>query len=141
MAKFTAIPLQTVAENQNVQFSDAIRCHHGYVLHAPGSGLVTIRGIASGQRFARYRITFTANIQIPADGTVEAISLALAVDGEPLGSATAIVTPAAIQELWNVSVTDIVDVPCGCCVSVAVRNTSEQAIEVQNSNLIIERIA
>ena len=38
---------------------------------------------------------FGANISIPTGGTVEAISIALAVDGEPLSSAVAIVTPAA----------------------------------------------
>lgn len=141
MAKFTAIPLQAVAENQNVQFTDAIRCNRGYVLHTPGSGLVTLRGIASNQRFARYRVSFGANIAIPAGGTVEPISIALAVEGEPLGSATAIVTPAAVGDFWNVYVSDIIDVPCGCCLSVAVRNTSGQAIEVQNANLIIERVA
>lgn len=140
MAKFTAVPLQTVAENLNVQFTDAIRCNRGCVLHTPGSGLVTLRGVTN-QCFARYKVTFGANIRIPADGTVEEISIALAVEGEPLGSATAIVTPAAVEEFANVFVADIIDVPRGCCLSVAVRNTSAQAIDVQNANLIVERIA
>ena len=140
MAKFIAIPLQTVEENLNVLFEDGIRCNRGHALHTPGSGLVTLRGITS-QCFARYRVSFGGNIQIPAGGTVGEISIALAVNGEPLGSATAIVTPAAVEEFANVFVADIIDVPHGCCLTVAVRNTSDQAIEVQNANLIIERIA
>lgn len=140
MAKFTAIPLQTVAENQSVRFTDHIKCGRGHVLHSVSPELITLRGITN-QRFARYRVSFGGNIAIPADGTVEPISIALAVEGIPLGSATAIVTPAAVEEFWNVFVADIIDVPCGCCLSVSVRNTSGQAIDVQNGNLIIERIA
>ena len=34
-----------------------------------------------------------------------------------------------------------IDVPCGCCSTVAVQNTSTQAIQVQNSNLIAVREA
>lgn len=67
--------------------------------------------------------------------------LAIAVDGEPLQSTRMIVTPAAVQNLFNVSAQAYVDVPCGCCSTVAVQNTSTQAIEVQNSNLIAVREA
>ena len=74
-------------------------------------------------------------------GTVEAISLALAVDGEPLQSTRMIVTPAAVSNMFNVSAQAYVDVPCGCCSTVAVQNTSTQDIEVQNSNLIAVREA
>ena len=72
---------------------------------------------------------------------VEAISLAIAVDGEPLQSTRMIVTPAAVSNMFNVSAQAYVDVPCGCCSTVAVQNTSTQAIEVQNSNLIAVREA
>lgn len=140
MAKYTAIPLQTVEAGQNVIFDTAIRCNRGYALHTAGSGLVTLRGITN-QCFARYKVSFGGNIRIPADGTVEEISIALSLEGEPLGSARAIVTPAAVEEFANVFVADIIDVPRGCCLSVGVRNTSTQAIEVQNGNLIVERIA
>lgn len=140
MAKFTAIPLQTVPENQSVRFIDVIGCSRGHVLHSVSPELFTLRGITN-QRFARYRVSFGGNIAIPADGTVEPISIALAVEGVPLGSATAVFTPAAVEEFGNVFVADIIDVPCGCCLSVSVRNTSTQAIDVENGNLIIERIA
>lgn len=47
----------------------------------------------------------------------------------------------AVENLFNVSAQAYVDVPCGCCSTVAVQNTSTQAIEVQNSNLIAVREA
>lgn len=141
MAKFTAVAAQTVAALQNVLFTnDVIRCRNGYVIHRPDSGVVTLRGITKGC-FARYRVTFGGNIAVPTGGTVEAISVALSVDGETVGSALATVTPAAVEDLFNVSVDDYIDVPCGCCVTVAVKNINDQAITVQNANLIITREA
>ena len=57
------------------------------------------------------------------------------------GSATMIVTPAAAEDFWNVHATVYIDVPRGCCATVAVVNTSTQPIGVQNANLIVERVA
>jgi hypothetical protein len=51
------------------------------------------------------------------------------------------VTPAAVENMFNVSAQVYVDVPCGCCSTIAVQNTSGQTIEVQNSNLIVVREA
>lgn len=132
--------LQTVAENQNVQFTDTVTCGSCSILHRAGSGLVTLKGNTQQCR-ARYKISFGGNIAIPADGTVEEISLALSIDGEPIGATTMIVTPAAVEEFWNVFSAIFVDVPRGCCLSVSVRNTSTQPIDVQNANLIVERVA
>jgi hypothetical protein len=86
-------------------------------------------------------VTFGGNIAIPTGGTVEAISLALAIDGEGLGSSTMIVTPAAVEEYFNVFGAMFIDVPKGCCLTVSIQNTSTQSILVQNANLIIERVA
>ena len=140
MAKFTALALQEVAENENVQFTDDSMCGGMGVIHRNGAGQVTLRG-SSTQCRARYRVSFSGNIQIPAGGTVEAISIALAVSGEAIESNEAIVTPAAVENFWHVTLIDHIDVPCNCCVSVSVKNTSGQPIEVQNASLIIERIA
>ena len=70
-----------------------------------------------------------------------AISAALAVNGEPLNSATAIVTPAAVENYFNVFVTAVVEVPRGCCLTVAVENTSTQAVNVANANMTVERVS
>jgi hypothetical protein len=51
------------------------------------------------------------------------------------------VTPAAVEDFFNVYSSTFIDVPRGCCVTVSVKNISPAAIEVQNANLIIERVA
>jgi hypothetical protein len=76
---------------------------------------------------------------VPTGGTVSPIELAISVRGEPLGSATAIVTPAAVEEYNSVYMSVLVDVPRGCCVDVGVQNTSDQPINVQNANLIVDK--
>lgn len=138
--EITAVTLQEVAENQNVLFTDTVICGSPSIVHRGGSGLVTLRGLTNQCR-AQYKVTFGGNIAIPTGGTVEEISLALTIDGEPLGSATMIVTPAAVEEFSNVFGAVYIAVPRGCCLTVGVRNTSAQAINVQNANLIVERIA
>lgn len=138
--ELTANALQTVELNQNVLFTDTAVCGSCSILHRDGSGLVTLRGITNQCR-ARFKAFFSGNIAIPADGTVEPISLALSINGEPVASTTMIQTPAAVEEFANVASAVYIDVPAGCCVSVSVRNTSTQAIDVQNANLIIERVA
>ena len=101
---------------------------------------MTLRGLTNQCR-ARYKVSFGANIAIPDGGTVAPISVALAIAGEPLNSATAIVTPAAAGEYFNVFTAAFIDVPRGCCITIAVENTSTQAISIANSNLIAERVA
>jgi hypothetical protein len=135
-----AVATQTVAENQNVLFTDSITCGNCSITHRDGSGLVTLRGNTNQCR-ARYKVSFGGNIAVPTGGTVEAISLALAIDGEALGSSTMIVTPAAVEEYFNVFGAMFVDVPKGCCLTASIQNVSTQPILVQNANLIIERVA
>jgi hypothetical protein len=140
MAEYIAVAEQTVQANQNVLFSDVAVCGNCSIMHRPGSGLVALKGITSQCR-ARYKVFFSGNIAIPTGGTVEAISIALSIDGEPVASSTMIVTPAAVEEYFNVASAVFLDVPKGCCFQVAVKNTSTQDILVQNANLIVERVA
>ncbi len=138
MAEFTNVPIQLVAEDAAVVFNETPVRGCKCIYHREGAGVVTLRGLTNSC-FARYRVSFGANIAIPEGGTVEPISIALSVRGEALGSATAIVTPAAVDEYFNVYVSVLVCVPRGCCLDVAVVNTSDQAINVQNANLIVDR--
>lgn len=140
MAEYRANALQSVEENQNILFTDATACGSNSMFHREGSGLITVRGITNQCR-ARFKITFGANIAIPTGGTVEAISVAIAVNGEPIAVSTMITTPAAVEEFDNVGRTIYLDVPAGCCLQVSVKNTSTQTISVENANLIVERIA
>lgn len=144
-AEYSFGTTQTVAQAANVLFNNGSRaCRKGYVQHRDDSGIFTLRGVTN-QCKAVYRVQFNANIAI-ADGgtdggTVEPISVALTIKGEPLSNATATVTPAAIGDFFNVSVATFIDVPCGCCLSIAVRNVSATtAIDVTNANLIIDRV-
>ena len=132
--------LQTVQANQNVYFTDVITGGNCSILHRNDSGLVTLKGLTNQCR-ARYRVSFGANIAIPTGGTVEAIQIAIAIDGEAVPATTMIVTPAAVAEFFNVYSSVFIDVPRNCCVTVSVTNTSTQAIDVQNANLIVERVA
>lgn len=156
MAEFTYNPVQTVAPNQPVVLQTTIPCNKGYVYHRNNSGIVTLRGVTNNC-FARYQVTFNGNIAIPDGGTVGPISVSLALDGEPLLTSRAIVTPAATAtdpptqaNFFNVTSTAIITVPRGCCFNVSVENTSESAtpattpapaILVQNANMVVDRIA
>ena len=141
MPEFTNANVQTVAVGQNVLFTETpVGCNRGYVTHREGSGLVTLRGITNQCR-ARYKVTFGGNIAIPTGGTAGPISIALAVNGEALNSAVATVTPAAVEEYFNVFATAYIDVDKGCCLTVAVKNIGTQAVNVANPNLIVERVA
>lgn len=53
----------------------------------------------------------------------------------------ATVTPAAVEEYFNVYASAYIDIKRGCCVDIAVKNISTQAINVANPNLIVERVA
>lgn len=140
MAEFTAISLQTVSQGEDVAFTETAVGGSTCIVHREGAGIVKLRGMTN-QCKARFLVDFSGNIQIPTGGEVSAISLALAVDGEPLQATKMIVTPAAVQNFFNVSAQAYIDVPKGCCSTVAVQNTSTQAIEVQNSNITVVRVA
>lgn len=158
MAEFAYSPLQIVEPGQNIILDTVIPCNKGYVFHRDQSGIVILRGIVNCQNacFARYQVTFNGNIAISEGGAVGPISVALAIDGEPVQTSKAIVTPAAAAEAppslanyFNVTSTAIINVPKGCCFTVAVENTSGPAapggvapeINVINANLTVARIA
>lgn len=129
-----------VAAGQNLPLTEtAVKGGCG-IVHREGAGIITLRG-TTNQCKARYKVSFGGNIAIPTGGAVQAISVALAIAGEPLNSATAIVTPAAVDNFFNVFVAAYIDVPRGCCVTVAVENTSTEAINISNANMIVDRVA
>lgn len=139
MAEYTNVSVTEVAAGQNVPLTETAVKGNACIVHREGAGNVTLRG-ATQQCRAMYRVSYGGNIAIPEGGTVEAITAALAVDGEPLASATATVTPAAVENYFNIYVSALVAVPRGCCVTVAMRNTSTQAVDFANSNMTIDRV-
>ena len=139
MAEFTNANIVTVAAGQNVPLTETAVNSKPCIVHREGAGKVTLRGLTN-QCKARFRVSFGGNIAIPTGGTVGAITAAMAINGEPLTSAVATVTPAAVENYFNIFVSANVDVPKGCCLTVAMKNTSTQAVNFANSNMTVERV-
>lgn len=151
-AEYSANAIQTVAAGGSVIFTESpVPCNRGLIYHRDESGafrLASPTAMGCGCRrgcccmdypTANYQVAFHANIQIPEGGTVEPISLAIAIDGEVDASSIMTITPAAVEELGNVGADVIVAVPCICrCSSVSVRNVSTQPIEVANANIVFD---
>ncbi len=151
-AEYLANAVQEVSLNAPVVFSASIPCNRGYVYHEDETGIFILRGIVRNANacFATYRVSFNGNIAIPEGGTVTPIAVVIAVNGEPRLTSRAIFTPAAVGDYGNVTSTAIIKVPRGCCFSLAVDAVPASAdptvtpapvIEVQNANLVIDRIA
>lgn len=146
-AEYLANAVQEVNLNSAMIFTASIPCRKGYIYHEDETGIFILHGITN-QCFATYQVTFNGNIAIPENGTVTPIAIAITVNGEPRTTSRAIYTPAAVDEYGNVTSTAIIRVPRGCCFSLAIENvaastteTPAPVIEVQNANLVINRIA
>jgi hypothetical protein len=150
MAEYLANAVQSVALNSPVLFTASIPCTKGCVYHEDETGIFILRGITNNC-FARYQVTYNGNIAIPEAGAISAIALAISVNGEERPTSKAIFTPQAVNEYGNVTSTAIITVPKGCCFSLSVRYvdatvddpavTPTPTIEVENSNLVVTRIA
>ena len=143
MAEYVYPQDQTVPDGQNVLFMDSIPCNKGYVIHRNGSGILTLRGIVNNPcaRFARYLVEFNGNIAVPAGETPGEISLALSIDGEPLQTSKARVTPTVAEAFFNVTSVAYITVPAGCCLTIGVENTTGAGVTVANANLVVDRKA
>ena len=136
--ELTATAIQTVAVNQNVLFTDVpIDSCNCNIIHREGSGIITLRG-GCNQCRALYKVSFGANI---GGGAAGPFSLAIAIDGEALASATGTVQAGGADEYNNVYVSVLIPVLRGTSVSISVENTSAAAVNVQNANIIVERVA
>jgi hypothetical protein len=160
MAEYSANAIQLVQPNSPIIFTESpVPCNRGLIFHRDESSSFLVSNnapiCACGCNCkcrkiyeTRYKVDFHGNIAIPTGGTVVPISVALAISGEPILTSRAIVTPAAVEEYGNVTSTAIITVPRGCCFNVSIENTSEApaggtapAINVQNANLVVQRIA
>ena len=148
MAEYSANALQTVNPGETIVFTEAPDpCCRGFVRHREGSGSFLLSGwlpkkfgcCCKQNKSANYLVDFGANIAIPTGGTVEAISLAITIDGSTIPASSMTVTPAAVEEFFNVSRAINADIWNGCCETVSIRNISEQPILVQNANVIFSR--
>ena len=144
MAEYRYNQVQTIPAGSTVIFSnDFFPCNKGLIVHQNDSGLFQVRGIVNNPcaEYGKLKINFGANVAIPTGGTVEAITLAITVNGVTEPATTMISTPAAVEEYNSISREVEIPIPRGCCQNVAVTNTSTQAIEVQNAIIDLDRIA
>ena len=126
--------VQTVPIGQSVVYNTAaVRSSCGRERHRAGSAFINL--MPPG----RYLVTFSGNIAVPTGGTVGEISLGITQDGEVLGGSLMRVTPAAVEEYFNVSTQHYVST-YGCCVTVGVLNTSGIPILVDNPNITVVRV-
>lgn len=150
MAEYLANAIQNVALDNPIVFTASIPCTKGCVYHEDETGIFILKGITNNC-FARYQVTFNGNIAIPEGGAITPIAVAIAVNGEARPTSKAIYTPTVVDAYGNVTSTAIVTVPKGCCFSMSIRyvdatvddatTTPTPTIEVQNANVVVNRIA
>lgn len=149
MAEWTSIAVQTVNPGESIVFTEnPVPCLKGFVRHRDDSGNFLLSGwtpnrnrccCCRSESSALYLVDFGANIAIPTGGTVGEISVAFSLDGGTLLGTTMIVTPAAVEEYFNISRATNVSIFRNCCQTLAIRNTSDQPILVQQANVIFAR--
>lgn len=146
MAEYSANAVQTVNPGESIVFTESpVPCTRGLIRHRDETGNFLLSGgpayCACGHRRSNsnYLVDFGANIAIPTGGTVEPISVAIAIDGATIPASDMISTPAAVEEFGNVSRAINAQIWAGCCETVTIRNTSSQPILVQNANVIFTK--
>lgn len=143
MARYITSTDQNVALNGTFPFDVvSIPCNKGCVVPlAPG--ILTLNG-NTPNRFARYRVDVQGNIAIPTGGAVTPIAVAVTLNGVPIPDSVAIVTPAAVEDLWHINTSATVTVPAGCCVSVSaayVDATEDDAAVTPTPSIFVRRRA
>lgn len=134
--------LQTIQPNEDVLFDAISVPGPASALWRQGSGIVTLRGLSRCSLRARFKVNFGGNVGLPTTATVEPIIFALVINGEPIAASRMISTPAAVEEFNNVFRELYIDVPAGCCTSIAIRNVGTQPSDLDiGGNLIVERVA
>ena len=142
MARYLTATDQNVALNSDIPFDVvSIPCNKGCVVPlAPG--ILTLK--SGSNQFARYDVTLQGNIAIPTGGAVTPIAVAITINGVPIADSVAIVTPAAVEDLWHVNTSATITVPCGCCVSVSaayVDATEDDAAVTPTPSIFVRRRA
>lgn len=118
MAKYITSTDQNVALNGTIPFDIvSIPCNKGCVVPIT-TGVLTLKGNTSN-RFARYDVTLQGNVSIPTGGAVTPIAVAITLNGVAIPDSVAIVTPAAVGDVWHINTSVTITVPCGCCVSIS----------------------
>lgn len=143
MAKYITSTDQNVALNGTIPFDIvSIPCNKGCVIPIT-TGVLTLKGNTSN-RFARYDVSVQANVAIPTGGTVTPIAIAITLNGVAIPDSVAIVTPAAVEDVWHINTSVTVTVPSGCCVSISaayVDATEDDASTTPTPSIFVRRRA
>lgn len=142
--EITANASQLINVNSNVLFSEEVVPGSHSIFHRDGSGLVILRGLCNGQNRARFRITFSTNIKADSNATITGptlLSLALAINGEPIETTTMTETVSNVTAIHNIGTSTLIDVPSRCCETISIKNISTIPVETLHANLIVERVA
>lgn len=143
MAKYITSTDQNVALNSAIPFDVvSIPCNKGCVVPL-STGVLTLRG-DTPNRFARYDVEVQANVAIPTGGAVTPLAVAITLNGVAIPDSVAIVTPAAVEDVWHINTSTTVTVPCGCCVSVSaeyVDATEDDAAVTPTPSIFVRRRA
>ena len=150
MAEYSANAQQTVNPGESIVFTDTpVPCTRGFIRHRDDTGNFLLSGYVPNNygcncpccstNAAIYLVDFGANIAVPTGETVGQISVAISIDGAIIPSSTMIVTPAAVEQFFNVSCAINAQIWKGCCETIQIKNTSDIPILVQNANVIFSR--
>ena len=142
MVELTYNPVQTIPAGSSAILNTTIGCPYGCIINRNESGVCIVRENPRNRcsSSARYQVTFVGNIALPEGATVGEISMAIAIDGIPIQTSMARITPAAVDQYNNITCTAVIDVPRGCCFNVSAINTSGTTdINLQNANMVYKR--
>lgn len=143
MAKYITSTDQNVALNGTFPFNIvSIPCNKGCVIPIT-TGVLNLQGSRTN-RFARYDVELQANIAIPEGGTVTPVAVAITLNGVAIPDSVAIITPAAAEDVWHISTSATITVPCDCCVSVSaayVDATEDDATVTPTPSIFVRRNA
>lgn len=142
MAKYVTSTDQNVALNGTIPFDIvSIPCRKGCVIPIT-TGVLTLRSGINNP--ARYNVQLEANVAIPTGGAVTPIALAITLNGVAIPDSVAIVTPTTTEDVWHISTSTPITVPCGCCVSVSaayVDATEDDAAVTPTPSIFVRRNA
>lgn len=142
MSKYITSTDQNVALNGTFPFDIvSIPCRKGCVIPIT-TGVLTLRSGINNP--ARYDVHLEANVAIPTGGAVTPIAVAITLNGVAIPDSVAIVTPAAAEDVWHISTSTPITVPCGCCVSVSaayVDATEDDAAVTPTPSIFVRRNA
>ena len=144
MCELTANEVQTINPGADAIFTLApVPCTDGFVRYRLGTGNILLSGWmpygTCRKKNADYFVDFGANIAIASGSAVGAISVAIAQNGAVIPTSQMIITPAAVEEYFNISTALNVSIFRNCCETITVRNTSTVPILMQNANIVIDR--